>query len=59
MSLWDMEYGDDLRQAILTELMTNAQRSYFLGVYNRMGKFIKEHDEFLTFREYFDMYERD
>ena len=58
MSFWDMQYGDNLWQAITEQKMTTAQRNYFLGIYNRMGEYVKTHDEYLTFREYFNMYER-
>ena len=58
MSFWNMQYGDILKSTIIAETVSSAQRRYFLDVYSRMEKFVIEHDEFLTFREYFEMYER-
>lgn len=58
MSFWDMTYSDNLRIAITEQTSSTAQKNYFLAAYERMGEFIQQHDEYLTFREYFDMYER-
>ena len=58
MSFWNMLYGDALKDAINKENTSVAQKLFFLDVYSRMGKFVRKNDEPLTFREYFEMYER-
>ncbi len=59
MSFWDMQYSDQLKYE-LQRIPSELQRIYFLNVFARMGKYISENeeDEYLTFREFFDMFER-
>ncbi|MBP3464456.1 MAG: hypothetical protein ACI4VN_03290 [Clostridia bacterium] len=55
---WEMTYGDALKDA-LEHISSNVQRMYFLSVFQRMGEYVIENDaDGLTFREYFDMFER-
>lgn len=58
--LWNSTYSDQLKAAILS-IKSPMQRSYFLRVFNRMGNYIFQHEdqEFITFGEYFDLFERD
>lgn len=57
-SYWDMTYGDELKCELM-KLKSTRQRNYFLGVFERMGQYVIDNDEDgLTFREYFDMFER-
>lgn len=57
-SYWDMTYGDELKSELM-KLQSTRQRNYFLGVFERMGQYVIDNDEDgLTFREYFDMFER-
>lgn len=55
---WEMTYGDALHSAIILHTHSHEQRVYFLDVFKRMGEYVQEYDEALTFREYFDMFER-
>ena len=55
---WEMTYGDALKDA-LEHISSNVQRMYFLSLFQRMGEYVIENDaDGLTFREYFDMFER-
>ncbi len=55
---WEMTYGDALRDA-LENIPSAIQRIYFLSVFERMGEYVIKYDaDGLTFREYFDMFER-
>ncbi len=57
-SYWDMTYGDELKSELM-ELKSTQQRKYFLSVFERMGQYVIDNDaDGLTFREYFDMFER-
>lgn len=57
-SYWDMTYGDELKSELM-KLKSIHQRKYFLSVFERMGHYVIDHDaDGLTFREYFDMFER-
>lgn len=57
-SYWDMTYGDELKSELM-ELKSTQQRKYFLNVFERMGQYVIDNDaDGLTFREYFDMFER-
>lgn len=57
-SYWDMTYGDELKSELM-ELKSTQQRKYFLSVFERMGEYVIENNaDGLTFREYFDMFER-
>lgn len=57
-SYWNMTYGDELQDA-LNHLPSELQKQYFLHVFNRMGNYVIAHEaDGLTFREYFDMFER-
>lgn len=57
-SYWEMTYGDELKSELL-KLKSTQQRKYFLSVFERMGEYVIENNaDGLTFREYFDMYER-
>ena len=58
MTFWEMTYGEALKDEITKQTNSASQRKYFLAVYSRMEKFVKKYDEFLTFREYYDMYEK-
>lgn len=51
MSYWDMYYSDQLKVA-LEEIPSTKQRRYFLKVFERMGEYVRENDQFITFREY-------
>lgn len=55
---WEMTYGDALKHE-LSNISSTLQRIYFLEVFKRMGEYVVENDvDGLTFREYFDMFER-
>lgn len=55
---WEMTYGDALKYE-LEHIHSILQKTYFLSVFERMGKYVIEHEaDGLTFREYFDMFER-
>ncbi len=57
-SYWEMTYGDELKSELL-KLKSTQQRKYFLSVFERMGEYVIENNaDGLTFREYFDMFER-
>lgn len=57
-SYWDMTYGDELKSELL-KLKSTQQRKYFLSVFEQMGEYVIENNaDGLTFREYFDMFER-
>lgn len=56
--MWNLMYSDELKTEI-EKLNSASQRKYFLSVYERMGNYIKKEDSFLTFKEYFEMFERD
>lgn len=57
-SYWDMTYSDALKYE-LNQIPSITQRTYFLRVFERMGKYVIENDEDgLTFREYFNLFER-
>lgn len=59
-SFWDYTYVDLLYNSIKEESSSKKQREYFLEVFERFKNHIIEYDSDanLTFREYFDMYER-
>ena len=56
---WDLPYCDALKAELLS-LPTSKQKSFFLEVFERMGAFIEKNDDAyaMTFREYFEAYER-
>ncbi len=57
-SYWEMTYGDELKSELL-KLKSTQQRKYFLSVFEQMGEYVIENNaDGLTFREYFDMFER-
>ena len=57
-SYLDMTYGDELKSELL-KLKSTQQRKYFLSVFEQMGEYVIENNaDGLTFREYFDMFER-
>ena len=57
-SYWEMTYGDELKSELL-KLKSTQQRKYFLSVFEQMGESVIENNaDGLTFREYFDMFER-
>ncbi len=57
-SYWEMTYGDELKSELL-KLKSTHQQKYFLSVFERMGKYVIENNaDGLTFKEYFDMFER-
>lgn len=57
-SYWDMTYSDALKYELM-QIPSILQRTYFLSVFEKMGKYVIENDEDgLTFREYFNLFER-
>lgn len=57
-SYWEMTYGDELKSELM-QLKSLQQRKYFLSVFEKMGQYVIDNDaDGLTFKEYFDMFER-
>lgn len=57
-SYWEMTYGDELKSELM-KLKSTLQRKYFLSVFEKMGQYVIDNDaDGLTFKEYFDMFER-
>lgn len=57
-SYWEMTYGDELKSELM-KLKSTLQRKYFLRVFEKMGQYVIDNDaDGLTFKEYFDMFER-
>ncbi len=55
---WEMTYSDSLKYELM-QISSSLQRTYFLHVFDKMGKYVIENDaDGMTFREYFDIFER-
>ena len=57
--LWECTYCDELK-ALINQITSEKQRTYFLKVFDRMGEYVTEHDDDfdMTFGEYFERFEQ-
>lgn len=52
---FDLFLGDELRQEI-ENIRSPKQRAFFKSRYEQYLKYLKDHDEFITFNEFLKMY---
>ena len=58
MDFWDMTIGDELNDAI-NNISSRLQRLFFQSVLKRYNKYVEETDDIDTFRDYYNMFERE